>query len=67
MAFGLILTILQCISRFSMVDFKAMTKFDTVTGKEMEIRIACPLDTKGIAAAIAAADHNQKRQVSAAN
>lgn len=48
-----------------MVNFDSMTKTDTVTGRMAELRVACPLDGGGIAAAIAAADHAQKKLVSA--
>ncbi|GAQ77965.1 hypothetical protein KFL_000060300 [Klebsormidium nitens] len=48
---------------FAMVDFQSMTKTDTVTGRTAELRVACPLDGDGIAAAIAAADHAQKKLV----
>ncbi|GAQ77967.1 hypothetical protein KFL_000060320 [Klebsormidium nitens] len=46
-----------------MVELPSMTKTDTVTGRTSEIRIACPLDAAGIAAAIAKAEHAQKKLV----
>lgn len=42
-----------------------MTKDDTVMGRTSEMRIACPLDAAGIAAAIASAEHSQKKLVRA--
>lgn len=48
-----------------MVDFQTMTKTDTLTEGTDQLRVAFPLDGEGIAAAIAGADHAQKKLVSA--
>jgi hypothetical protein len=47
--------------RISTVNFETMTKTDGVT--KVEIRIACPLNSDGVASAISATEKAQKKMV----